>query len=251
MLKEALEFMAGVGRASAPTIMTATAEPGHIYFVRQLDGSLKKTEAEPPPTASLAYSLQAIIAHATAEPLDVWYNAETVIARFGDELRSRITLNLYLGEQMKVLQAWKTNSTSLMQVELIRALRTTFRSATPSNPELAAILRRVNFKSTASTQGEVGHGTASLGKQIAGEVTGVWAIPEYVVFTFPVYGNPCFRGVWASVECALEPDAGNGTFRVIPLPGQLECAVESAVAEIAEQLRKGIGDDVALYFGKP
>ncbi len=253
MLKEALEYTVTLGRQSAEVIVKPPAEPNHVYFVRKPDGSLEEKEAKPFPGSHEAFSLQAILAHATdPEASDVWYNATHIITRFGDKLRSRVTLSLATSPQYRSLQAWASEAKMLTQVEIVRALRTTFRDALESNPNLAQVLKKVNFKAVSSTTGEIGHGNASLGKEVSANLTGADTIPEYVKFTFPIYVNPCFRAIRATVECALEPDASNGTFRVIPLPGQMECAVESTLAKIAEEIREGLAESgVSLYFGKP
>jgi hypothetical protein len=256
VLKEAFQLLLDTGRSSADVVVKPAAEPAHVYYLRRPDGSLDRVEADRPPWAHEAHSLQAVVAIAkeaqAANFASVWYGADHVTALFGEDLRNRVRLGLAHSEPFLQLHAWRTTKAALTQVELVRSLRTTFRDALAQAGELVNVLKRVNFTATAATQGEVGHGRASLGKQIAGEVTGTGVIPEYVTFNFPVFANACLRALRGSVECALEPDAATGTFRVIPLPGQLELAAESALAALGEQLRAELGESgVGLYYGRP
>jgi hypothetical protein len=259
MLKDALEFMAEIGRKSANRIVKPDAEPSHIYFVRQEDGTLERREADPTPAKHVACSLQAIVdiakesATGPDDFAEVWYAPGQVVCTFGDHaMRNLVTLTVDYSDPMLVLMGWKKSASALGQAEIIRVLRTTFRDSLGRHVGLVDVLRKVNFRATAETEGTVGHGKASLGKQITGEVTGLGIIPEYIRFDLPVFANPCFSNIRATIECALEPDAGNGTFRVIPMPGQIETAQDSALALIGEDLESKLsGSDVKLYYGRP
>ncbi len=254
MLKEALEYMARVGRESAPTVVRVDAEPAHVYFLREPGGELVKMTADPKPAAHAAFSLQAIVAKAVqhAPHAEVWFSPGAVVVDFGQGLRNYATLDLTQSDPFATLVKWRQHQPALSQAELIRQLRVTFRDSLARAGELVEVLRKVRFNASQTTEGEVGHGKASLGKAITGEVTGTKAIPEYVTFDLPVYSNPCFRSVRGTVECALEPDAATGTFRVIPLPGQLEAALDAALAAVGSMIVEQLGDaEVPVYYGKP
>jgi hypothetical protein len=254
MISDALKYLVELGGSSAPGLVKPPAEPPHVYYMRGADGSLKKISAELPPDNCAAYSLQAILAVATNLELDaeVWYGPDQVVCVYGDAHRDRITLPLALSEQFLRLKHWHAARPALSQADLVRELRVTFRHNLGAAGNLVEILRRVNFRAVSTTDGEVGHGKASLGKAIAGEVTGVGTIPEYVTFDVPVFANACFRGVRAKVECALEPDAATGSFRVIPIPGELDAAMDRAVGETGEAIRDGLDNgEIAVFYGRP
>jgi len=254
VLKEAFQHLIEVGRGTAATVLKVDAEPPHVYYLRDPDGNLRRVEAEPRPPMAAAYSLQAIISKAleNEDTAEVWHCAGHVVTIFGKDKRGFVSLDLAYSDQYLKLCGWKQHKPALTQPELIRELRTTFRDSLAQAGELVEILRRVNFRATATTEGEVGHGKASLGKTIAGEVTGTKAIPEYVTFNFPIYANACFRSIRTSVECALDPDPASGTFRVIPLPGELEIALDAAVTAVGLQIREALGDtSIGVYYGKP
>lgn len=253
MLQEAFKFLFDAGLNSAPGVVKATAEPEHVYFLRGKDGTLTRTEAKSAPEKHTALSLQAIVELATRndERGQVWYSTGAVTLCFGASLRDRTTLSLHLSEPIKQLVSWRDQKPSLAQADLIRTLRTTFRDAMAQAGTLLESLKKVRFNQQSQINAEVGHGKASLGKEIMGEVTGVGAIPEYVTFNMPVFANPCFRSLRASVECALDPDAATGTFRVIPLPGQIEAAIDAGNAGVGAQLAESLPRDFPVFYGTP
>ncbi len=231
----------------------AKAHP-HVYYLRGADGELVKVKANPAPDTHKAHSLKAIIAKANYDTLDasVWYSFDKIVAVYGDDQRKTVTLELTQSAQFLKLCGWSSTKPSLTQVDIIREFRTTFYGCLGQAGNLVEILKKVNFRATSSTQGEVGHGKASLGKEVTGEVTGAAAIPLYITFNIPLFATACFRDIRADVLCALEPDAGTGTFRVIPIPGQLEVAIDWGMAKIAEQIAKGLeGSEIEMFFGKP
>lgn len=254
MLKEALQYMNELGKSAAPTIVETSREPNHVYFIRRGNGELEKVSASERPEAHTALSLQAITDKAIeyAPDAEVWYSPTEIVAVVGAAHPGTVKLALVPSDQYTRLAELKRTKQAMTQIELVRDLRTTFRDSLALCGDLAESVRRVNFKATSTTQGEVGHGKASLGREITGEVTGLKTIPEYVTFDFPAYANPAFRTVRCQVECALEPDATNGCFRLMPLPGQLEVAAETALQALADQLKEELTDSgVAIFFGKP
>lgn len=254
VIKEAIEYLFGLGKAAAPSVVTVPAEPPHVYFLRQPDGSLQERTALTPPHNRTALSAAALVQYAIdlhdegESPGTVWYGPTALVLTYGE--RHRMTFPLVLSEQYKRLENLK--STAIAHADLVRALRTTFRGTfEDAHPTLLEVLRRVRFAAGAVTTGEVGHGRASLGKEITGEVTGTAAIPEYVKFSIPIFATPCFAHIRLPVNCALEPDAGSGTFRVSHLPGELESALQEAVDSIGEYLNGALPKGHAIYNATP
>ena len=263
MLKDALEYLFNTGRASAPAIVAAGNEPPHVYYLRQADGTLVRTEAARHPANSLAASLQPIVqacaAHcALGEKVrpQVWYAIGAVVCLTGESLRDRLTLRLELSEPLAALCDWKSKNRPLTQADMVRALRTTFANSTGQAEELAAAVKKLKFNATASGDSEIDHGRQSLGKSLTAQITGEKAIPETVIFNFQTFTNACFRGIRASVKCAIEVDASTTMFKVTALPGELERAADDAVSEIAKQLASAFAAhtpelEVDLYHGSP
>lgn len=254
MLREAFQLLIDTGKNSAPQIVAADAEPRHVYYLRNKEGELAKVTASPSPDKHQAISLQAIIQKAIDEKATatVWCSYSKIVTVFGEDKRSTATLELVNSAQFLKLCGWNSTKPALTQADVIREFRTTFYGCLGRAGNLVDVLKKVNFRATSSTQGEVGHGKASLGKEVTGEVTGVGNIPEYITFDFPLYANACFRNIRSEVTCALEPDAGTGTFRIIPIPGQLEIANDTGLTAIAAQIEKELEESgVGMFFGNP
>ena len=256
MIREALEYLFTAGRQSADVIVKPEAEPPHVYYVREPNGKLTKWYADPPPKSHTALSMATLVdtAKGLVGPCNpsVWYSAESVVATLDRDRRDRITLPLDLSEPFKLLRQWHANKPAISQADLIRALRITLADCLASSGNLLDIIRRVRFRTGSDTTAEVSHGRSSIGKALESEVTGTGILPEYVGFSVPVFATPCVAGIRAHVRCALDPDAATGTFRVIPIPGQLESAAEDAVEEIGMTVRDLVGEAaVGVYHGKP
>lgn len=252
MLQEAFKFLFDAGRQSAPAIVKADAEPDHCYYLRSPDGSLEFQCAHPAPSKHTALSLQAIADIAKLEGAgEVWYSPNKVTILFGDALRDRADLILVHSDQIKQLIQWKENRAALTQPELIRVLRTTFRDSLSSAPVLLETLKKIRFNTSSAINAEVGHGKSSVGKELMAEVTGTGQIPEYVTFMVPVFANPFLAAIRFPVECALDPDASTGQFRVIPLPAQIETALDYASNSIAGSLTAALPTGYPVYYGTP
>lgn len=253
MLKEAFEYLFNVGRDSTKLIVKADAEPSHIYFIRQPDGTLERTAGGVGPMNHKAGNLDTIIELAkknTDGSTSVWFSPSGVTLVFDD--RSRANLVFMDSDPLKQLKQWKESRPALTQQQLIQCLKTTFRDSLSTAGELVAVLSKVKFTSGATIDTSIGHGKASLGKEIVGEVTGTKAIPEYVTFTLSIFANPCLQQLRKGIECALIPDPETGTFRVVPLPGQIENAVEWAVKEVGDELQERLdATKVPVLNGSP
>ena len=258
MIAEALRYLIEQGQKSKPDIVKVDAEPSHIYYARHPDGTLVKTEAELSPACRVAGDLESLVKVVVddLEQLEkpaineIWVSQQQVRGRFGDQLRDSVYLDLVASEQYKVLSNFKAGA-GVPQNTLILSLRTIFRDS-PGVPELVATLRRVKFANGQVVTSEVGHGKASVGKEIMGEVTGASAIPEYATFTIPVFSNPSLRHLRTTVECALEPDPVNGNFRVIAIAGELENALHWATSEVRDLVADLVGkSNVGVYMGRP
>lgn len=250
MIREALEYLFNAGRQSADVIVKPAAEPPHVYYVRRPDGSLDFRAANPAPTAHAPLSLASLVALAVEWGAAVWHSPEAVVAVDG---RDRATLALAKSEPFALLEHWAKNRTAMPQADLIRELRIKLAGCLGPAGNLLDLLRVVRFKTGSDTVAEIDRGRSSIGRQLQSEVTGTDRLPEVVAFSVPVFATPSVAGIRSVVQCALDPDAATGTFRVIPLPGQLEAATEYAAGEVGAIIRDLIGDaeGIPVYHGRP
>ncbi|HEY1190998.1 MAG TPA: hypothetical protein VGE74_25420 [Gemmata sp.] len=246
------EFLFEKGRASAAQIIECRQEPDGVYFVRNADGNITRHVAAPRPEKHTAGSLQAIgvLANEWAGKCRVWVSEKAVVLKFGDNGEHTAKLELSYSEQIHLLAEWHRHRTAHTQAALISFLRTTLRDTLPSTSLLDAI-RKVRFNAQAAHTGEITHGKASIGKELTGEITGSGAIPEYVTFTVPVFVNTCFRHIVAQIECAIEPDAGSGQFRVVPLPNRIIDAGDTGLRAIVEEIETRVPTGTDVLIGTP
>lgn len=249
MIAEALKYLIEQGKAAKPDVVKVDGLP-HTYFHRKADGTLEEWDV-PNPDNCAAGDLDTLVRVALRRADDgseVWYDANSVVCRYGEYSRERTTLKLEFSKQYLQLRSWET-PTALDQETLIRHLRVTFRDALPAGESLVAVVRKVKFATATTIDAEQSHGKASVGKQIMGEVTGTAALPEYVTLAIPVFANPSLSWVFP-VECAFEPDPRDGKFRLIPLPGQLDGASAHALDKIRQDLVAALGE-IPVYHGRP
>lgn len=248
MIREALEYLVGLGVRSKPDVVKVDGEPPYIYYLRRVDGSLERLEAEVPfrHKPSDVDTLARLAADwFRQDGTAIWCGPAAVVVESGF---NRATYELRHSDQYTFLSFWKVGK--VPQPDLVRALRTTFAGCVGDAGFLPAV-SKVKFTTGTTVESEVGHGKASLGKSIMGEVTGTGAIPETVEFFVPVYANPDVSFP-VKIVCAVEADAAEAKFRVTPLPGQLELAMEMTHVRIRERLDSLLGDSkVPIYRGSP
>jgi hypothetical protein len=261
MIQEALEYMKDVGEQSAASIITHNAEPPHVYFVRNKDGTLTRKEADPLPRSHKAADLQAIIekvveAKKASEPVEIWFSRKSVTLFIGEHRRDRVDLALEFSKPLQTLLQWETSKPNLQQAELRKQLRIIFRDCLALAGNLVDIISKVKLVQNSQGDSELTHGRASLGKSIEAQVTGAGTLPEYFQLQVPIFTNPAFASAQYAIECALEPDPSTGTFQVIPIPNRIEKAIAAGEQRIGimigEALKDaGAEDTTGKFFGSP
>lgn len=261
MIEEALAFMTEQGKKLADPVVRVSGEPGHVYFLRQTDGSLKRYEAAAAPRSHKAASIEAIVNKAAdaikeGDMPEIWYSrAGVAIYLDASDRRDTVQLNLGLSLPLSRLIELEKQRPGFQQAQLIKELRITFRDCLTSAGNLVEVLRKVKFNAGKDVDSEVQHGKVSLGKTLTAQVTGTGVLPEYVTLTVPVFANRTLASCTATVECALEPDAGTETFQLIPLPGQIERAIDAGETKLGSMIHQGLAEAKAeatgVFFGQP
>lgn len=118
----------------------------------------------------------------------------------------------------------------LNQKAFVRLLRIDLRRCfTDSN--LLALVRNLKWKVGADTAGDVQHGRESLGRAIQAEVRGESSIPEDIFLSVPIWENFRFA---TTVTCAVEIFPAEEVFKLTPLPGSMERALDDGLDAIRE-----------------
>lgn len=256
MIQEALEYLNQQAvQAANAEIIQLEVEPNHVYAIRNREnGELKWREAAPATRSHTAFDLSAVIDfakrfHTPDSPCAVWYSRNAVKCVINEEesRRDHITLPLKPSVPMAKLMELETRSLVIPQAAAVLMLRTTFYNCVPE--AFVATIRRLKFRTNDAGSGVVEHGRSSVGRTLESEITGEGALPEYVVFSVPVFHSG-FR-VDYNVTCALEPIPGQGAFQFIPLPGEIETAFANAEESINVALNTELKESGALiYYGQ-
>lgn len=248
--------------ANAVQVMKATEEPPHVYYLRE-GTMVRRVEAAPPVVGHVASTLETLAEKAAdtvtgdEEPGEadsqIWVDRTGVVLLLDGDRRDKVTFTLSLSEQIQKLTT--IGQTSYTQKDFVFLLRTTFRDCLGLAGDLLPIVRKVKFNATQGGESEVKHGSVSLGKTLTAELTGTGTLPEYVTLALPVFAQAGVQAVRSMVQCALEPDAATCTFRLVPLPGQIEAAIgdgENQVrARLLGLLEERMEGGVSVFMGKP
>lgn len=257
MFKELIDRIADLGvKAEMPRVHKLDSEPPFIYAV-DVGGELETRRAQPMPRNHAAFSIAPIadFARLSSETSEIWHSRNGVTC-FIDKTdrRDAVHLALNASPQRLLLENWERTAPKLTQAGLILTLRTTFARCLGRAGGFLDIIRRVKFVHNQQGDATIAHGKASVGRQIEQEVTGAGSIPEYITFEIPIFGNLNYI---EAVECAVEPDPATSTFAIIPLPLEIENAIQRAESKLAEQILAAVNtvaDGEALvpvYYGKP
>lgn len=180
-----------------------------------------------------------------AAAVSAFHNDRSIVLTLDSESRrDRVTMPLKHSPQFKTLLSL---GAELQPAQLVRLLRHDLYGVVPDG--LLPLVRRVDFKRRNDGSSNIQHGKESLGKSIEAEISGAENIPEYVTMMAPVYDAPDLSQKYP-VECSLDINAMAGTFRLCPLPGQLDMAIHAAHAFIHERLTDAI-DQATVLYGSP
>lgn len=250
MLKEALEFIRGqFTRAEAARLLSIPGD-GRKAFVDQA-GTVTPYDVTPPLRTHRVDSVDDMVAAAKtwkAKPV-LWISGEAVVLITDDgDRRDKVTLPLVKSSQFARIIALGVDP-ELEQAELLRTLRVDLSGAI-NRGDVIATVRKLKWRTGASGTSEITHGGESMGRQIEAEVTGAGDIPESLVVSCPIYRNPGERDYTFTIGMDLEIVPQDQTFRLRPMPDEIERVTEAALAGIRERLETALGD-VAIFYGTP
>jgi hypothetical protein len=181
----------------------------------------------------------------------VWFDRDQVTCILDDSTRrNRCRFSPVLTPQIEWLRNQEKARTCLRQYDFILLLRTMFAGCLDGYPTLVESCRKINFSVGSEGGSEVRQGKASVGKSIISQIQGLNPIPEDIDVTVQVFQNVVVPPM--SVPCALELNAENQTFQLIPYSGSVEEAIAAAEGEIGIKLESMLGDaKVPVLYGEP
>lgn len=263
MLKQAIGLIQNTAVEAAAARVVEVPGDGRKILVQYAE-QLKEV-AVPPPCRKHAvhtladlieYTLRVIAKIPPDAPPDpprvgpvVWHGVKGVVLVIDDEdRRDLVTFPLTYSRRLMRLCSLEQDKPTFDQKRFVRLLRTEL--GLP-NEGVVAKFRKLDWKVADEGSGSVQHGKDRMGKSIQAEVQGSDELPEEISVPVPVYQEAGERQEYI-VRCAVEIDAINQSFALIPLPEEIQKAIDNAQANIRDRLSLAIGASrAAIYYGAP
>lgn len=227
--------------------------PADVLCQENPDGTITWGSLEPEPANHKVLSLGAMVdvavraqaQNADDTPVSLWYSRSKVTAVLDPVGRRDVAvLDLSLSRPVLQLDNWESTEQSLGQERLVWLLRTTFKDSYEPKA-LLGMVESVNFSVNSGNASVIQHGKRSVGKSVESKIENREQLPEYVVFQIPIWANGPTQ-IMESVECAFEIDPSRSeSFRIMPIPNEIENAIQRAELKISSQLVELVEMEVA------
>jgi hypothetical protein len=249
MIADALKYLAELSAAAAAPKPLDIKDPRHAHFV--IAGEPAAVDVPEAPRAHEAGTLDDLVALANRFKGVVWYDSAAVTLVIDDDAHrvERATLPLITSDVFRKLTELRNSKPKLDQKAFVRLLRIDL-AGTLDPVVLQKPASKLKFATDAVTSGTVSRQKESMGREISSRVESDGDIPEDVTLMVPVYKTPGERTPYP-VRCSVEVDPGEGTFRLLPYPDELERTTQLAVMSIGERLSVELDEDISAYHGKP
>lgn len=250
MLKEALEFFAEQAREADTPTRLDIADPRANWYLR--GGDIVGVPTPKAPRDHVVRSLEDFVSLANrfGEPSTAWYSESCVVLMIddADHRVERATLPLVHSDVFKTIRDLRASKSWMDQKAFVRLLRLDLASAL-SPVSLLNIVKNVRFDSGVAVTGKLNRTQESLGREIGSSVSTEQDIPEGVTLTCRVYSTPGAQ-VDVRIRADVDVDPSNGTFRLIPVPDEIESVLQYAMSTIGSKLTESLGEANA-YYGSP
>lgn len=252
MISEALKYLADLGAKAATPIPVENDDPASNVFA--INGKLETLAKPFPERDHAAGSLADLIELANRFAADeasspvVWFDRDSVILVIDDAKRRIDHVGMALVESELFERVLALKGEWQEQKAFVRLLRVELAGTLPPVALLEKV-RRVRFDNGQTVTSEVKRDRESMGREITAKIEADGGdLPEEVTLMVPVYRNPGERDAYP-IRCAVEIDHARGAFRLTPLPDQIECAYQAALASIRARLASGLAKNVPAYLG--
>ena len=244
-LKEALELIQETAQQAQAAQLIDIADVRMAHY--QIGSEVKDFEIPPMPRDHAVNSLQDMIAYvAENKSAVVWHGTDGVIAILDDlDRRDRVTFALAFSQRMETLRKLAKEKPTFDQTKFIRLLRIDLGL---DNTAVVAKFRKLDWENGDKARGDVKHGDARLSREVIAKVEGIDQLPEEIRVPVPVYRQAGEREEY-EVLCAVEIDARNQTFQLLPLPDEIERVIDLHQADIRSRLDADL--TCPVYYGRP
>jgi hypothetical protein len=253
--KSAIEKIEQLAVGARCPVVTVPSEPAHVYYLRQVDGSLARQTAEPHPRVFEFGSLEALIMALVMEqePGLVFVGQESVHALLGSSRRERFEMALARTQPARKYQDLCEKPLSATPRDLAQFLRLEF----PSTPgTIVGLLRSAKFEAHAEDTAKVTVDSASMGQSVRrAAMFGkdlAETFPEEFLVDCPIYGpSASMRAITTHpLRFLMELDLAG---KEIVLRGDSDCleqAVQESLETVAARLREALpAERFKVYVG--
>lgn len=249
MLKELFDAIcANAAQAVKPHVSRAECDPRHMMVA--YNGKLESLSIPPPIRDHVVTSLDSL---ATAVELwdsgntVVYYGVEEIVAVLDDEdRRDVVTMPLTLSQAWQYVAALPGKR--FEQKEFVRLLRLNLSGVAPA--ALLPLVRKIDVSSGSLTTSDLSPGRERGTKEFRQELATQSELPDRVQLMCSIHATPGVRAERA-IACAFEFDLSSLTFRLEPLPDELQAATEAALFDLGETLSDRLPKGVTVLAGKP
>lgn len=251
MLKEALQYLAGLAQESARPTKVDINDPSAVRYLTG-SGAVVTVEVPAPPRQHEVCQLADLIALAARfDGSVVWYDEGGVVAVFDDDghRAGRATMGLVESDLFAAVRHLAALKPAYDHKGFVRLLKITLAGTLPPS-FLLDVVRRVKFDNGTVTHSESRKSRESLGREITATVSAEGEIPDAVTLLMPVYKTLGETHPYP-VRCTVEVDPLEGSFRLLPFPDEVERVQQLAIGSIAERLGEQLPDGTPCYYGRP
>lgn len=259
MFREVVQELIKIGEDKASCILRDPSQSPTGYWTRNKEGDLEWHETPPAPRAHKPATLESICRFAL-DALEsqknnpvIWYAEQGITLLVNDANRfDRLTCQFTEHAHLKTLRHLEKRP-QYMQSEFIKLLRIDLAGTHSAYPDLLVGLRAVKLRQITQGAGDIQHSKQSISRSMEAELSGTKNIPENVnLYVQLLREFDCC----ACVNCAIEIDAVQERFYLIPLPGEIDTAMNAVLKRVEEEIHSRIMDSakklrVPVYRGVP
>lgn len=258
MIKEVVEHLLGVGaKTAAPVTLHETATDKTIFVggeITELSKGIDPRRHQVDSLRELMSFVDDFIGRHDDPSVVVWYDADQIVVVLDDDGHrvDRLCLALDPSDSWVVISNLFKSRPSFDLKGFVRLLRIDL-AACLDPAVLLNRVRKVRFENGQTVSADLQRNRESMGREITAAVSADSELPEEVVLTV----NPLKPGIMPAardtpygIRCAVEIDPSMGTFKLTPLPDEVERVSVLVLADIEAELEAGL-PGVRRYRGRP
>lgn len=247
MIKEALQYLAELGKASVAPMKVDIKDPERVtYLIGDKTISIAVANYRDHAVNDLDSLIKSAETESATSPV-IWVG-ETDVVLILDDSDTRceqVTLTLNHTAVFRRLLELRASSPWFEPKAFRRLLRVELYGALESSV-LYDRVARIRFEAGQVTSQETSRSKESIGKQLKTEVSADGELPEDVVLTCPVYEDQ----EEFAICCALEVDAARGMLQLVPFPDEIQRVTKLAQQDIKTKIEAKV-PQVPVYLGTP